>query len=40
MKWLNIAIKILHIVAVIGSYAAVFELILVAVRAVLTRLGF
>lgn len=40
MKWLNIVIKILHIMAVIGTYAAVFELILTAIRAVLSLLGF
>ena len=40
MKWLDIAIKILHIVAVIGTYAAVVELILTAIRAILSLLGF
>ena len=40
MKWLNLIIKILHILAVIGTYAAVFELILTAIRAVLSFLGF
>lgn len=40
MKWLNTAIKILHIVATVGTYAAVFEIILTALRAVLSLLGF
>lgn len=40
MKWLNLIIKILHIMAVVGTYAAVFELILTAIRAVLSFLGF
>ncbi len=40
MKWLNLIIKILHILAVVGTYAAVFELLLTAVRAVLSFLGF
>ena len=33
-------IKILHFVAMIGTYAAFFEIILTAVRAVLNHLGF
>ena len=40
MKWLDIAIKILHIIAIIGTYAATFEALLTAIRAVLTFLGF
>ena len=40
VKWLNTAIKILHFVAMIGTYAAFFEIILTAVRAVLNHLGF
>ena len=40
MKWLNLIIKILHIMAVVGTYAAVFELILTAIRAVLSFLGY
>ena len=40
MKWLDIAIKILHIVAVIGTYAAVVELILTAIRAILSFFGY
>ena len=39
MKWLNLIIKILHILAVIGTYAAVFELIFTAILAVLSFLG-
>ena len=40
MKWLNLIIKILHILAVVGTYAAVFELLLKAVSAILSFLGF
>ena len=40
MKWLDIAIKILHIAAVIGTYAALLEALLTAIRAVLTLSGF
>ena len=40
MKWLDIAIKILHIIAVIGTYAAIFEALLTAIRAVLSFLGY
>ena len=40
MKWLDFAIKILHIMAVIGTYAAVIEAILTIIRAVLSFLGY
>ena len=40
MKWLTSIIKILHILAVIGTYAAVFEIILKALHALLSLLGF
>lgn len=40
MKWLDIAIKILHIVAVIGTYAALLEIVLTAIRAILSLFGF
>ncbi len=40
MKKLELIIKILHILTVIGSYAAVFELILTVIRALLSFLGF
>ena len=40
MKWLNLIIKILHIMAVAGTYAAVFESLLKAIRAILSFLGF
>ena len=34
MKWLNLTIKLLHALAVIGTYAAVFEILLKVTRAV------
>ena len=40
MKWLDVAIKILHVVAVIGTYAAVLEVILTVIRVILSLLGF
>lgn len=40
MKKLELIIKILHILTVIGSYAAVFELILTVICALLSFLGF
>ena len=40
MKWLDIAIKILHIVAIIGTYAALLEIVLTAIRAILSFLGY
>ena len=40
MKQLDLIIKILHTMAVIGSYAAVFEILLKVVRAILSLLGF
>lgn len=40
MRWLDIAIKVLHIVAIIGTYAALFEIVLTAIRAILSLLGF
>ena len=40
MKWLDLAIKILHIVAIIGTYAALLEIVLTAIRAILSFFGY
>ena len=40
MKWLDLAIKVLHIIAIIGTYAALLEIVLTAIRAILSLLGF
>ena len=40
MKRLDLIIKILHIMTVLGTYAAFFEILLKAIRIVLSLLGF
>lgn len=40
MKKLDLIIKILHIVTVMGAYAAFFEILLKVIRVVLSLLGY
>lgn len=40
MKWLDFAIKMLHIIAVAGTYAALLEIVLTVVRAILSFFGY
>ena len=40
VKWLDLTIKLLHVVAIIGTYAAVLEILLKVVHAMLSFLGY